>query len=143
MKPLPFADLQTRYQERTLFVPGGWTAFVPEVTPDANTLQAFTRYLEADGMSRMVARQAALETIQSVFESGYLRGIRNMLYARAKEYAQRFPALVRDDGTLAGFDPTQLQRAYFPFERTGRRGKHFVDEIMRGMAANAEASESS
>lgn len=144
MKKIPFGDLQTNWRQRTLFVPGGWMATVPEVTPDPQALQAFQRYLEADGMTPALARLTALDTIQGVFEAGYLRGIRNMLYSRVKDYADRWPQLVREDGTLEGFDPERLQGAYFPFERVGRRGKSFVDIMLGEMAKevlDAEAAE--
>lgn len=134
MKRIEMGPLTTVWRERTLLLPGGWQAVVPEVKADARSMEAFVRYLESDGISKMGARQRAMETIQAVFESGYMKGLRSMLYARAKEYAQRWPELVTEDGRLLGFDPATLQSAYFPFERTGRRGKNFVDGMLIRMA---------
>jgi ABC-type glycerol-3-phosphate transport system substrate-binding protein len=137
MKKITMSALHTQHGERTLLIPGGWTAVVPSVTPDPASLRAFVRYLREEGLTEWAAESGALATIQGVFEGGYLRGIRNMLYARAREYADRYPDLVGEDGELLGFDPEALQQAYFPFDRTGRRGKQFVEAALADMAEAA------
>ena len=144
MKKLEMTPLQTGAKLKgkpvTLYLPGGWEAIVPQVKADDTTRRAFARYLRNEGLTEWDAEQEADATIQKLFESAYIRGVRAMLYRRMKEYAEQYPDLVTDDGKLKGFSPERLQSAYFPYERSGRVGKTFIDTLFAEMAKEGRAA---
>jgi hypothetical protein len=100
-----------------IFVPGTWHAQMPTVT----------------------SHEAATEIVQRVFESGYMRGLRDAMARRARDYARLFPELCEPAElpktrkkivTLRGFDPGALQATFVPFEKVGSHGKHvYVAEL--------------
>lgn len=144
MKLVEMPDIEVKHPEQRLklFVPGGWHARVAEVTIDAPTLAAYTRYLGNEREAR--------ELHQKVYESGYIKGLRLAIARRAQEYATRFPDLVaplprqysttREYVTLRGFDPERLQGTYVPFDQPGRGGNVTIDTTLTELAQEARAS---
>lgn len=127
-----------RSKKIKLKIPGGWNAHVPVVQPDAETMQRLSAYWQADGHPPRIAQRMALETIRKRYIQCHVKQLRESLRRYARRYAERFPHLIRDDGTLAGFDPAKMQTAYVPGENTGRSGKAFVDEFFAEMREEGE-----
>lgn len=107
-------------------IPGGWKAWVPEVVVREEDLQHWARYYQFDGYPPHQARAMAERAIIRKHEAGWIRDLRRSLVRWAQIYLKRF-------GDLQGFDPERMQQAYYPGENTGRRGKAFVNQLMREM----------
>jgi hypothetical protein len=139
MKLLAVTDMEVAHPNRplTLLIPGGWNAYVGQVTLDKRTQDVYANYLGN-------AAKAA-EIGQKVFEAGYLAGLRHAIKRRAIEYAMMFPDLVeekKDKGskkyaTLRGFDPELVQSCYVPHDNVGRTGKAFAENMLRRMGIDA------
>ena len=119
-------------------VPGGWMANVPEMT-DAAYTEALAAYYNHtySRYNLSTARHFAQQLQIRMASMEFLRRLREFIRRSAKEYVERFPDTQRTDGTLAGFDPTSLQRAFVPYDRPGRNGKKILHRMMEEMARGA------
>ena len=125
-----------------LRIPGGWLAQIPELIDPAYT-EALTAYyyqtysrLGTEAEARSWAR-----AIQVRLGGGeFVQRLRAFIRRQATTYSKRFPDLVREDGTLQGFRPESLQRAFVPYDKPGRRGKAALRGLLAGMARDARGS---
>ena len=131
MKKVPMDEIETK----GLRIEGGWEAWVPEVTPDEDAIQTYSRYFQGLGRPPGAARKEALETVQKTFDSAFLRGLRLSVARWARLYHEKF-------GNLDGFDPSFMQGAYVPFDNTGRRGKVFAQEMLWTMKTRSRNADS-
>lgn len=123
---------------------------MPEVVADAKAHHMYTDYFRQDYDTVREAELAARALVQKVFESGYVKGVRDAIANRALEYCQRHRDLLeraplksrRRYYTLAGFDPEPLQYTYIPHQNVGRAGLPFIKEMLDNMA-NAERERAS
>lgn len=141
MKSIDMTDIECKHPSRrgvSILVPGGWTAYVGEVTLDEQMLGVYARYLGDEAEARALA--------QRVYESGFMAGLRHAIQRRAQEYATLFPDLEREVKrwrtskkyvVLDGFDPEKVQACYVPFDNTGRQGKAFAEKMLQEMGAAA------
>lgn len=154
MIPFEMTDIRRHFTGRNkvgpkgahiyLLVPGGWTAQVPEVTGEPQILDAYKRYFIQDGNSSQMAAELARETVQETYRHGFIDGLRDSIWAHAREYAVMYPELRQRSElssrggnveiTMRGFDPEVMQSAYVPFQRPGRAGLGFVKDMLRRMA---------
>lgn len=144
MKRLSMPDIECRSRKARggprIFIPGGWEAFIAEISLDAETLRAYTRVVGS------AAEAAALH--QQIYERGYIVGLRLAIARRAQLYYQLYPELAeplrreydtsQQFVTLRGFDPQTLQSTYIPFERPGRAGNPLIEEMLHTMAKEAK-----
>lgn len=152
MRKISAPDITVRHPfERSsfLFIPGGWQLHVPEVTADAAALDIYARYFKQDACTDNVAKERASALVQKVFESGYIKGVRDAIANRALEYAERhrdlierakLPSTRKRFYTLTGFEPEPLQFTYIPHQNVGRAGLPFIREMLDEMANAARAS---
>lgn len=149
IKMRPIRIRHPRERASAIIVDGGWWANVPEVTPDNDTLRAYTEYFRGEPDPEA----AALEVVQRSFDSGFVRGLRLAIGRLAQDYALLHPHLVVPRPTslklrgvgrrvreyqLEGFNPAALQGMYVPHDNPGRRGKPFATEALRRMADATE-----
>jgi hypothetical protein len=145
MKLLDMPAIECRTLDRSstkIFIPGGWKAYVGEISIDAETLRAYARVIGDTN--------EALELHQQLYEKGYMVALRLAIARRAQRYHELFPKLAqplrRDFNTtqkyvtLLGFDPAALQSTFIPYERPGRGGNPLVDETLREMGQTVKAA---
>lgn len=127
-------------------IPGGWTAKVPQVQSGNKALvDGYQSYFTSCGMGLTGAHAEAHATIQRTYAHGYIDGLKEAVARRAMEYIARWPELrkvtSRRNGIAViepvGFRPEVIQQAYVPFQRTGRAGQAFVDDLLAEMATSA------
>lgn len=132
-----------------IVVPGGWTARVPDVwgqqCGNDDLRDGYADYFASCGMGISAAHRAAEDTVQRTYAHGYIDGLKEAVARRAEEYAARYAEHRRTVGRraglplieLRGFNAAAVQAAYVPFQRTGRPGQAFVNDMLAAMAAAA------
>jgi hypothetical protein len=92
---------------------------------------------------------ASTQVCQRLFESAYVKGLRDATARRAREYAKLWPELVEQASLprtvkrivrLRGFDPEELQYTYIPFRNAGPATHEQLCELMREMGEKAKAA---
>lgn len=138
------SELPPLLRGRTLLIPGGWQAMIPEVTVEAEILDRYTAAWQRAnlGMDEGEAWQKAWYGAQRLFRASYVKGLREFVTRRACDYAQLWPSLIdgttnRNYYTLIGYAPEEIYHYYTPHLKTGLAGMWEGMEEMRGMATRA------
>lgn len=122
---------------------GGWIAKAPEVRPKPNdeVFRAWAKYQLGEFGSAEAAEADVAERIQRGVVAWLRDQLAYSIRGWLRRYAEMFPALVNEDGTIDGFDAEEMQGCYFPFDSTGRAGKPFAREMLRKMGRGARENE--
>lgn len=140
MKKIPMTTSTFKYQGKTVTIPGGWIAMVPEVKLIPGDLVALARSLEDEYPRQHEAEIAAQATISATFTQGWVRNLRLSIQGWARKYARFENALTTQDGltVLRGFRPELIAPYYWPGDGpVGRKGKVDVMNVMRIMYQTA------
>lgn len=131
MKTLKMPDLTFKTQGKTLKIPGGWDASVPVIkTVDDAAVRAYSRFFQTKyGYSQAEGEEEFLQRLQDLLDASWRRHLQESLKHYARRYAKYHPEKIQDDGTLLGFDPARVQRAWMMQEITGRAGKEGVERL--------------
>ena len=112
-------------------IPGGWHAWVPEGTNDAQALQLYARYYAADGLRPAQSLEKAEAMLQAVLQNDWSRRLTQFVRREAKLHVSKV-------GSLAGFDPERLQAAFMPHDnKIGCGGKNALRVLRAEMVAAA------
>lgn len=150
VKTIAAPDITVRHPTKAhtwIWIEGGWDLRVPEIEPDEESLRAYARYFAQD-MPLYEALAYTRTVLQRVFESAFVKGVKDAIARRACEYVERYgdleePAMLprtsRRFVRLRGFDAEQVQATYVPHDNTGRPGKRYVRDLLDVMAHEARA----
>ena len=120
---------------RTLVLKGGWKAPLPAVKVSSLDSPALISSWTGHGLNPTQAERAVHNTTQEVFWRGWFYHLKWFVIHWMCYYADAFPHLVNEDGTLRGFDPEALVMFWLPLEKEfGRDGKQYIREILFEMS---------
>ena len=118
-------------QKGKLKIPGGWILTIPCVQLDLSTETYLTsNIINLTGLSPFDARDRLKDAIQETFERGYLYKFKWHLLHWARIYAKQFPEVVREDGTLRGFNAEVLGQRWMPGKREGGKEDKVTRELL-------------
>lgn len=140
MKTIEIPEITTETSRfGRLVAPGPWEAETPSVAAPSGdpVFRAWVRYLVQDGLASQKAEAEMQARIQKGWESYHKRALGYSIRHWLTKYARKAPDLVQEDGIVKGFDPKPLRKAFFPFQRTGRAGLDFAEEMLREMREEA------
>ena len=120
--------------KKRLKIPGGWDLRIPEIEKfDSMTQKIYGRYHQSRGMTQLRAEQEVLNTFNEMWRIQWIRYQTNSVRYWAKKYAQRFPQMVEQDGTLTGFRAGWVQDTYVPGMNPGKAGKVVMNNLLKKM----------
>lgn len=131
-------EITKTHKGTKLVVEGGWTVTIPSmgVTIAADKALLIGAWGGA-GLTPTEAEKAVDITMQDVFWRGWFYHLKWFLIYWMGYYADTYPHLVNQDGTMRGFDPGELVMLWLPKEKEfGKDGKQYIQEVLHDMSTN-------
>jgi hypothetical protein len=119
----------------------GWIAEIPTFGADEEYVARLRGALMADYNNHVIKAEAeARDRIDRMGRNEFLTRLKDMVKQAADTYARRFPDLVQPDRSLAGFDPSRIQRFFVPYRPSpGRDGTPAFKAELVAMATEARS----
>ena len=87
-------------------------------------------------------RKQLEEDTQAVLYRGWAYNLKWFIRYWVRWYYKQFPDLIKEDGTMAGFDASVLARYFWPGEAHGGAKKQYLREELRQWAVKAREIQS-
>jgi len=139
MFKLIMPPIKRKFNDKYLFIPGGWHADVPENIIESGAIEAWALYFRQEGMGTIKSIVEAKELQWKLMAAAWRPGLMSHTAYWAKKYALAYPdtmynfAETYQQYELDGFDPERVQTSYVPFHRHGRKGQPFMNNLLREM----------
>lgn len=138
MRYLEIPDIMKTHRGISLKLPGGWKAPVPNINVSSGDIKPMIQAWTGHGLNPTEAQRAVENTMDLVFERGWFYYLKWFIIHWMCYYADTYPHLVNQDGTLRNFNPESLVMLWLPLEKEyGRDGKQYIRDALYEMSKDS------